>query len=557
MERGLSDGEFPFVCSLLLPAFSAVDLLRTGKRFPFGLYPGEGNMVSEIETSLLGRRCGNTHKGRAMRGTLRWYDYILLGLISSYLFLVIQQMPLFYDEAYNLQVPLTLLKEQKYATIYRVRAFDGFTTITTGPTVLIPTFLVFKFLGVGVLQARIVQFLYVTATIWIFWFLALRHFNRGVGLILILILYSIPQLRLMLSVMGEVPAIFFVLSGIALWGWNKKTQNIAVLVMGFSVITKLYFGLMLLSVILFVLIKAVRAKRPSILLIKEILVVSFLFVLPLVMFEFIKLIWLGSRDYLLYLKELLDFAESQHMTWRGSAVEDIMQFAAQKFAIFSKGLLPGLPVWFVGVLWIGIAAVSIKKIIDVNRHLELSLSFLVFATYLLWFMFVDASSWWRHISPFSFLFLLLLGDFIHTILSFFSGSRLVQILLVIILICIFSLCVLPFVVRQYISIQDFPYQLSSQKDFADEVKKYLDQGYQIGVDGWWQAPEIAFLAGGAKFIPFDCSTKPGEKFLVIYTALEEALDPERAKIFKSCLGEELFKSKDGSFILYRPLSKEQ
>ena len=71
----------------------------------------------------------------------RWYDYALLVVIFVYLLVLSVEMPFLYDEAYNLQVPLMLLKEQEYDTIYHVRSFDGFTTITTGPAVLIPIFL--------------------------------------------------------------------------------------------------------------------------------------------------------------------------------------------------------------------------------------------------------------------------------------------------------------------------------------------------------------------------------------------------------------------------------
>jgi len=85
------------------------------------------------------------------------------------------------------------------------------------------------------------------------------------------------------------------------------------------------------------------------------------------------------------------------------------------------------------------------------------------------------------------------------------------------------------------------------------VRTYLEKGYQIGVQGWWQAPEIAFLSGGAKFLPFDCLQEHPEKYLVIYTGLQEALVPDQATAFKACLGQKVFESDDKTFSLYAPI----
>src|SRR5690242_17423049 len=118
----------------------------------------------------------------------RWNDYILLAAIFFCLFLIDLSLPLNFDEAYNLQVPLMLRKEQKYDTLYHARSFDGFTTITTGPTVLITTYFVFELFGVRLLRARIVQYFYVVGLIGLLWAQFAKHNMRVIGLAVLLIL---------------------------------------------------------------------------------------------------------------------------------------------------------------------------------------------------------------------------------------------------------------------------------------------------------------------------------------------------------------------------------
>jgi hypothetical protein len=160
--------------------------------------------------------------------------------------------------------------------------------------------------------------------------------------------------------------------------------------------------------------------------------------------------------------------------------------------------------------------------------------------------------WWRYIYPFSILLLFLLGDFIHGTLK-----RLRQPIMKYALIALFSvlfvLYVVPFVVHQLENTNSFSYTLMSQRQFANEVKTYREKGYQIGVDGWWQAPEISFLNGGMKFFRFTCGQVYDGRYLLIYTDLEETLVPDQAHALRQCLGEKLFESEDGAFSLYRPI----
>jgi len=91
-----------------------------------------------------------------------WVEILFFILLFAYIIIIAKtKMALIYDEAYNLQVPLSIIKYKTYDTIYGFRNFDGFSTITTGPTVLFPISIIFKIFGVGVLRARSINCLFL------------------------------------------------------------------------------------------------------------------------------------------------------------------------------------------------------------------------------------------------------------------------------------------------------------------------------------------------------------------------------------------------------------
>ena len=488
---------------------------------------------------------------------LRWSDYVLLGAISLYLLVIAGSLPLNYDESYNLQVPLTLLKEQKYDTIYHARPFDGFTTITTGPTVLIPTFFVFKFFSIGLLRARIVQYLYVVALVYLFWTQSVKHYTRIISLALLLTLYSIPtQLRLGLSVLGELPAIFFVFLGMTIWSYSSsKYQKISIGIMGLSVITKLYFGMILIPLLIWITIRAFQTKKPNKDFIKEFLIAAFLFLLPFLLWELIKFLYLGYSSYLSYLTELMQFIGFQQVSLENNpTLHQYFIDSLGKFTIFSEGIFPGMPQWITWVFMGGIVVTGAQKIRQgvKDENILATLSFLIFITYLLWFLFMSSLGWWRYIYPFSILFLFLLGDFIDHTLKLFRWP-IIKCAAVALFSAVFVFYVVPYVIHQHEDTQTFSETLKSQRQFADEVKSYREKGYKIGVDGWWQAPEISFLGGGIEFFQFTCGQEYDGRYLLIYTALEESIVPVQASVLRECLGQKVFESEDGAFSLYRPI----
>lgn len=151
-----------------------------------------------------------------------------------------------FDEGINLQVPKNLLLYGKYAT----RSSDGFETfdliITTGPTVLVPIYLLFRMLGPGLLQARLVMGVYLVATILAFYLVTEHVFGRRTALAASFLWVALPVENPFPSgrqVLGEVPAFFFFLLGALLWLQSvdvasKKRLLLAGLLFGLAMVTK-------------------------------------------------------------------------------------------------------------------------------------------------------------------------------------------------------------------------------------------------------------------------------------------------------------------------------
>ena len=158
-----------------------------------------------------------------------------------------------FDEGSHLHVPKTLIRFGAYAD-YSSEGFRYYgPTVGVGPTVMLPIAAAFRLFGVGLLQARLVIVLYLLATIYAFYRLAhvlggerlawvatgLLVASRGVGLV-----------EYGREVLGEVPAFFFVVAGLAVWftAWEKTSWPRLVMVgllLGLAMVTKNQFLLVL------------------------------------------------------------------------------------------------------------------------------------------------------------------------------------------------------------------------------------------------------------------------------------------------------------------------
>ncbi len=142
---------------------------------------------------------------------------------------------LWFDEGSYLHVP----KNWVQLGVYADSSSEGFRyygpTIGVGPTVLMPVALAFKLFGVGLLQARLVMAVYLTACVLVFYALAFhlgsllgheasaRRF-AWVATALLVASKGIGVIEYGREVLGEVPALFFLAAGLLLWlkGWERS-----------------------------------------------------------------------------------------------------------------------------------------------------------------------------------------------------------------------------------------------------------------------------------------------------------------------------------------------
>jgi hypothetical protein len=158
-----------------------------------------------------------------------------------------------FDEGSHLHVPKTLLRFGVYAD-YSSEGFRYYgPTVGVGPTVMLPIAAVFKLFGIGLLQARLVMALYLLATIYVFYRLAVILGGQRLAWVATALLITSRGISLLeygRQVLGEVPGLFFVVAGLGLWfaTWEKATWRQLVLVgllLGLAMVTKNQYLLVL------------------------------------------------------------------------------------------------------------------------------------------------------------------------------------------------------------------------------------------------------------------------------------------------------------------------
>jgi len=175
---------------------------------------------------------------------------VWLAAAAAILFLSVYHLGVYpttwYDEGSHLHVPKTLVQTGVYAD----RSSEGFRyfgpTNGVGPTVMLPIAGVFKVLGIGLIQARLVMVGYLILALAAFGGLAYRLGRARVALFAVLFLVSAPGVSFLeygRQVLGEVPGLFFLTAGLAIWfgGWGRTDHRklvVAGLLLGLSTVTK-------------------------------------------------------------------------------------------------------------------------------------------------------------------------------------------------------------------------------------------------------------------------------------------------------------------------------
>lgn len=482
---------------------------------------------------------------------IKWnliFEIIFFVFLFIFTISMAKKLPLNFDEAFNLQVPINLLRYGQYNTVYGSRSFDGFSTITTGPTVLFPIFLICKIIGLGVLRGRLVNVAYFMLTFVFLYMLLKKVANRYISFIFIIMLLSIPTIfGFGITVLGEIPLLFFIIS--AIYFWKENDLNILSLILfGLGVVTKVYFILFIIPLCIMIFIEELNNNK-FIYTVQRIIVSINVFIFPIIIWEITKFFIIGRQRYPTYLKEM---SEVIFLNSQTSNIVDTSNLF-HRLSLFFSSIFPNVPILFSCFVFIVINVIIIQKILRRMITSKILLIYLLSSTYFLWWLFVTSNANWRHILPFAILIIFLA---IEALYDQITKSKLhintKRILILLSLILIIILIIIPGITKRINEAQSNSL-LIEQRDFADIVRSYSADGYIIGVYGWWQAPEISFLSGGLKFINIIDNPQivDQEKTVIIFTKIHEILSTDNAESLKMLVSDPIYISEEGNYILYK------
>jgi hypothetical protein len=201
----------------------------------------------------------------AIRGSLA--NGVAIAWILLVLFLALYNLDVYpttwFDEGSHLHVPKALVQQGAYADV----SSEGYRyfgpTAGVGPTLMLPIAAAFRLVGVGLLPARLVIVLYLLAAIGLTTLAARRQYCRTTAWFASVLVVTSPAVGLMplgRQVLGEVPALAFLMLGFVLWrqGIHRLRPDVGRLIwasvaFGLVAMTKNQFSLVLLPtlVILF------------------------------------------------------------------------------------------------------------------------------------------------------------------------------------------------------------------------------------------------------------------------------------------------------------------
>jgi hypothetical protein len=219
--------------------------------------PEEASRAMSIQDHIMGEAASSA----ARPWSLQQVGLLVAGVVAAglVLFLTTYNLELYpktwFDEGSHLHVPKNLVQRGVYAD----SSAEGFRhfgpTTGVGPTVLLPIAAIFKVAGIGLLQARLVMVAYLLAALALFVLVTRRLYGGATAALAAALLITVPGVNLLYlgrQVLGEVPALAFLLLGALLWlraaeATRRATGQLALaaLAFGLAALTKNQFGLLL------------------------------------------------------------------------------------------------------------------------------------------------------------------------------------------------------------------------------------------------------------------------------------------------------------------------
>lgn len=301
---------------------------------------------------------------------------LIIAFITLLSFFKISDYPLpFYDEGTNIEVARNLLQHGTYAqTVVTDKEFAVLdNSITVGPTLTLPLIIALKIGGIHIGTGRVVVALYFFCLLFLFYRLLLLVGSPRSAFLGLLFFGTYPDaLYLGRQVMGEIPALFFLVGGLLFLTKtthvnSKKNFILAGLFFGFAVLTKEYYGFVLGPLLLGFLLYHFFGKANNRF---GWLLLFIMFLLPEALFIIYK-IWVLGRE-----------AFMNHLYERGQFRAEFWSFSLESFRFLKNRL----SYWVGFFYFLGLLLFSERR--------SLYLKWFLFLFFALWTLFYIASNGW-------------------------------------------------------------------------------------------------------------------------------------------------------------------
>ncbi len=400
-----------------------------------------------------------------------------------------------YDEGYHLQIPLSLVTHGQYAsTRDGGGVFDPY--VSPGPTVMLPAAASFSLFGTGLVQARVVMLIYFAAFLALVWLVSKRLFGGIVAPLAIVVAACAPSAFVHgATVLGEVPALAFLMG--AVLALSQRRFRMAGMLLGLAALTKFVFFLALVPVALLAAIEMAsvphglrsRAGKPY-------LVTGALAFVPAILWEAVQLGVLGLPAYFenkyLFVSFLMGNSGAGQLAQGASHLAARMATLNESFG--RQGLL--VLAAAAAAVGLGVAEQRARRERDSDRAARSAATFLLFyvITHMVWWLLSPNMGFWRYAFP----GYAAAAPFVAGAFVWFAHTRQpAAILAASVGAALLAACLIarPGIREyRYVASASSGNKLAVQRATAAYVRAHSRLGALFACWGWWQAPEIQFLA---------------------------------------------------------------
>jgi hypothetical protein len=304
-----------------------------------------------------------------------------------------------FDGALNAQAAVNLLEKGRYGLGYDENIEDFDHRLQTGPTVVLPSALSFRFFGVNNDTAEFANLVYFVLFFVAAALYANRHGGAASALVAILVLAQTPRLGpLGLGFYGEVPALVFFLGGLLLIDRLDAGPTIGVastvgVLFGLSILTKIVMLIPVSSVLLVVLIASITSRR---ILLRHWAAITVGVALPIAAFETVKLFVLGPPVWVDWWAVMIRRTAGQGLPLGMPDTPGTLPKATTHLGILSD--ITGVPLWSV-LLLVAVPTLMLFLLWRAKRIDDRSHAFVPTSLVSVWLAASCFLCWWLLLTP--------------------------------------------------------------------------------------------------------------------------------------------------------------